>query len=258
MISPLNSGRTVVFIDGGHVRTMVAQSGIKIDFEALAKVLCGKSELLRVYYYDAKPKDGALNPFLSALSHLDNFEVRLGTLIEYSDRRVQKGVDGLLALDLTRMAMSATGCDNAVIVGSDGDHCPSVEFAKSMGVKIVGAYWDRISFNLRKACDSTIEMNCEFLEQIRIFSESAKEILESPIVEKLPAATREAEDGAVTVISPGEVVDVLSGAVATVKDGGIAIARSGSRIHALKGSRIYFYRDVQLTGTEGFELIPCV
>ncbi len=241
---------------------MVHQAGIRIDFEALVNSLVGDSELVRVYYYDAKPRDGALDGFLHKLRRVNNFEIRLGTLVECGERRMQKGVDGLLALDLTRLAMSASTFDNAVLIASDGDFFPAVGYARSLGVKIFCAYWNTASHNLRQVCDSTFQMSKAFLREIRFDGPRSSQNVQSalqPAAQPLhlwPAITRTAAEGATKVVA-GEVVDVCAGASATVSKGGIVVARSGSSIHALKGATVYLHQQVTFTGTQGFELIPC-
>lgn len=238
---------------------MVHQTGIRIDFEALVKNLIGDSELVRVYYYDAKPRDGALDGFLRNLRRIHNFEIRLGTLIECGDRRMQKGVDGLLALDLTRLAMGGAAFDNAVLVASDGDFFPAVDHARSLGVKIYCAFWNSISQNLRQVCDSTFHISKAFLNEIRIDKQPPFESVRHSAAQTAPlwpAITRTVAEGTTKVVA-GEVVDVLAGATATVSKGGTVIARSGSIIHALKGASVYLHEQVTFTGTQGFDLIPC-
>ncbi|WLR52958.1 NYN domain-containing protein [Bacillus tianshenii] len=146
--------RTAVFIDGGYLDNVLLNYGkAKIDYEKLAKSMCGKDELLRCYYYhclpfqppnptdeERKQYNGA-QKFFRTLNRLNSFSVREGKLAfrgeDHQGRPIfeQKRVDVFLATDLVLHSTKHL-ITHAVLLTGDSDFLPSLEIAKSEGVHL--------------------------------------------------------------------------------------------------------------------------
>jgi hypothetical protein len=89
--------------------------------------------LLRTYWYDGA-SDGVPTTALKAISALPRFKIRLGRLSGGG----QKGVDGLIILDLINLSLNRV-IDVAILLSGDEDLRETVLFAQGHGVTVVVA-----------------------------------------------------------------------------------------------------------------------
>lgn len=89
--------------------------------------------LLRTYWYDGA-LGGVPTPALKAISALPRFKIRLGRLAGGE----QKGVDGLIILDLINLSLNRV-IDVAILLSGDEDLRETVLFAQGHGVTVVVA-----------------------------------------------------------------------------------------------------------------------
>ena len=149
--------RVMFFVDGGYLR-----DGFKkhvghgeIDFEGLVEDLIfrplhplpvpeGRSELTRVYYYDAivDPSDDIKRhkqqrEYFHEVGLIPSFEVKLGRLVKTGKGEYrQKGVDILIAIDMLTKAFQ-NFYDIAVLIGGDDDFVDLINTVKNMANKKV-------------------------------------------------------------------------------------------------------------------------
>ncbi|MHB1087905.1 MAG: NYN domain-containing protein [Acidimicrobiales bacterium] len=89
--------------------------------------------LLRTYWYDGA-QDGVPTPALKVIAALPRFKIRLGRLSGGG----QKGVDGLIILDLINLSLNRV-IDVAILLSGDEDLRETVLFAQGHGVTVVVA-----------------------------------------------------------------------------------------------------------------------
>lgn len=70
----------------------------------------------------------------------------------------EKGVDTAIVTDLLSLA-SEDAYDVAVLLSSDADHIPAVEWVQSRGRKVVNATWAHHGFDLAKTSWATFELD---------------------------------------------------------------------------------------------------
>ena len=70
----------------------------------------------------------------------------------------EKGVDTAIVTDLLSLA-SEDAYDVAVLLSSDADHIPAVEWVQSRGRKVINASWSHHGFDLAKTCWATFELD---------------------------------------------------------------------------------------------------
>jgi hypothetical protein len=70
----------------------------------------------------------------------------------------EKGVDTAIVTDLLSLA-SEDAYDLAVLLSSDADHIPAVEWVQSRGRKVVNATWAHHGFDLAKTCWAAFELD---------------------------------------------------------------------------------------------------
>jgi NYN domain len=70
----------------------------------------------------------------------------------------EKGVDTAIVTDLLSLA-SEDAYDLAVLLSSDADHIPAVEWVQSRGRKVVNATWARHGFDLAKTSWAAFELD---------------------------------------------------------------------------------------------------
>lgn len=148
-------GRVAIFIEGGYLDEVLRKEFLmaRIDYGKLTKVLAANDDLLRTYYYHCMPyqsspstpdeakRFGSMQKFLSRLSRLDRFQVRLGKLAyRGSDAQgnrifIQKRVDILLGVDLVLLS-AKHAIERAVLLVGDSDFLPAVEAAKDEGILV--------------------------------------------------------------------------------------------------------------------------
>lgn len=148
-------GVSAIFLDGGYVEKVMHydHQEPKIDFEKLVRFMAEPDELLRAYYYHCLPYQS--NPpteeekirysqrhrFITALSFLPRFEVRLGQLAfrgRDSEGHLifqQKRVDCMVGVDMALLAGKGKITNAAVFTG-DSDIIPAIESVKREGVLV--------------------------------------------------------------------------------------------------------------------------
>jgi uncharacterized LabA/DUF88 family protein len=70
----------------------------------------------------------------------------------------EKGVDTAIATDLLSLA-SEQAFDVAILLTSDADFLPAVEWVQAKGLKVVNATWSRHGFDLAKTCWASMELD---------------------------------------------------------------------------------------------------
>lgn len=70
----------------------------------------------------------------------------------------EKGVDTAIVTDLLSLA-SEGAYDVAVLLSSDADHIPAVEWVQARGLKVINATWSRHGFDLAKTCWASFELD---------------------------------------------------------------------------------------------------
>lgn len=165
--------RVAIFIDGSNFyHGLKATFGkASINFEKFAEKLCGCRRLVRTYYYNVpvNREDGEgrfrdQQRFFMKLHNVPYMEVKLGRLVRRPGGMVEKGVDVKVAVDMLVMAFNNI-YDTAILVSGDGDYDSAVYGAKNMGKHVENAFFSRgHSDQLKKACDKTILLDEDFLE----------------------------------------------------------------------------------------------
>jgi uncharacterized LabA/DUF88 family protein len=190
------SERTALFLDAGYLDKLcqdvygVANGSRKtplaLDFKHLAAVIAPPKPW-RVYYYYCLPfADDPPLPaqpaareskrrFMAFLSSMPRWVLREGRI----ERRgphgkpeqsiyVQKRVDVMLAVDLTRLAWRGE-IGHAVLVTGDADFVPAVEDARTAGLKVTLRFAPGTAHaDLIAACNDAVPLTREGLETIRL------------------------------------------------------------------------------------------
>ena len=159
--------RVEVFVDTSYLLasfynswTTGARAQLEIDLPAVTShlntIVSDKIHLPvhRQLWYDGIPDSGP-HRYQRTLRHINGVQLRAGQLIEWGDRRTQKGVDTRLVADMVLRSVRGIVSD-IVLVSGDADMIPGVEAAVDHGVRVhlIGFGWDSISNSLRSACDT--------------------------------------------------------------------------------------------------------
>ena len=188
--------RTLVFVDTSYLLASFynsweigARAQLEIDLPevvaTLGKMITNQlhQPIHRQLWYDGIPDTGP-HRYQRALRTCDGVQLRTGQLIEWGERRTQKGVDTRLVADLVINAASEKFTDY-VLVSGDADMIPGVEEVTNRGARmhLYGFGWDSMSSALRHACDTTtiLDPREDFAEAMQL------QILEGP----LPPTIRE-------------------------------------------------------------------
>jgi len=173
-----------VFIDGGYLDKILEYNfkKIKINYETFSNILSGKYERFRTYYYycmpyrDSPPTDEQTTRysnhqrFISALSRSTRFELRQGKLQKFYDSSGQvdfrqKRVDGMLAVDMARLAWKGK-IHHAILVAGDSDYTPAVQDVKDADVLVTLVYHPSSYHDeLYSICDERREISKELIEK---------------------------------------------------------------------------------------------
>ena len=198
--------RTLVFVDTSYLLASFynswetgARSQLEIDLPEVVANLSGMitqqldQPIHRQYWYDGIPDSGP-HRYQRALRTCDGVQLRTGQLIEWGERRTQKGVDTRLVADIVVNAMRGHYTD-FVLVSGDADMIPGVEEATNAGIRVhlYGFGWDSMSSALRHACDTTtiLDPREDFADAMQL------QILEGPLppsIRERPLADAEMED----------------------------------------------------------------
>ena len=188
--------RTLVFVDTSYLLASFynsweigARAQLEIDLPEVVATLGTmitqqlNQPVHRQYWYDGIPDSGP-HRYQRSLRSCVGVQLRTGQLIEWGERRTQKGVDTRLVADLVLNATREQFSD-FVLVSGDADMIPGVQEASDMGVRVhlYGFGWDSMSSALRHACDTTtiIDPREDFADSMQL------QVLEGP----LPPSIRE-------------------------------------------------------------------
>ena len=188
--------RTLVFVDTSYLLASFynsweigARAQLEIDLPEVVATLGTmitqqlNQPVHRQYWYDGIPDSGP-HRYQRSLRSCAGVQLRTGQLIEWGERRTQKGVDTRLVADLVVNATRQQFSD-FVLVSGDADMIPGVQEAADMGVRVhlYGFGWDSMSSALRHACDTTtiIDPREDFADAMQL------QVLEGP----LPPTIRE-------------------------------------------------------------------
>lgn len=70
----------------------------------------------------------------------------------------EKGVDTAIVTDLLALA-GEDAYDVAILLSSDADHIPAVEWVQARGKKVINATWANHGFDLKRTCWAEIELD---------------------------------------------------------------------------------------------------
>lgn len=181
--------RVVIFIDGSNFYHGLKKNIGKtnLDFYEFSKLLCGKRELIRAYYYNA-PVTQKQDPvqhakqqkFFSKLDSTPYLTVKLGYFLEAERPRkiaclycskegeyllknwIEKGVDTRIATDMITLAYKNV-YDTAILVSGDGDFAYAIESVKELGKHTEVAFCSS-PYHLKKVCDKFILLTEGFMK----------------------------------------------------------------------------------------------
>lgn len=138
-------GRVAVLVDAGYLfkaggqliaSRNIGREGVVLDPEAavdqlgaVAQEITGR-ELLRVYWYDAAPRDSSFAH--REVAEIHDLKLRLGHL---NSAGQQKGVDALIITDMMTLARNRA-CDDFVLLSGDADLVAGVLQAQEHGVRV--------------------------------------------------------------------------------------------------------------------------
>lgn len=192
--------RTQIFVDTSYLLASFynswetgARAQLEIDLPDVVSTLGSmveahlKQPVHRQLWYDGIPDSGP-HRYQRALRTCDGVQLRAGQLIEWGERRTQKGVDTRLVADMVLAAVRRDFTD-LVLVSGDADMIPGVQEAVEAGVRVhLYAFgWESMSSALRHCCDTTtiLDPREDFETSMHI------EVLEGP----LPPVIRTPHDG---------------------------------------------------------------
>jgi uncharacterized LabA/DUF88 family protein len=177
-----------LFIDAGYLDKLCQEifatvnGGRKVplplDFKQLPAYLAGAKPGRTFYYYCLPYQDDPPLPaqFAAAeakkrfIGFLDGrrWITREGRLEKRKDAYIQKRVDVMLAVDLTRLAWKQE-ITRAVLLTGDADFVPAVEDARAAGVEVVLRYAPGTAHqDLIAACNRAEPLTREGLEALRL------------------------------------------------------------------------------------------
>lgn len=182
--------RTLVYVDTSYLLASFynswdsgARGQLEIDLRGVVRVLDEMisqqlgQPIQRQFWYDGIPESGP-HRYQRQLRSIDGVQLRAGQLIEWGDRRTQKGVDTLLVVDMVTAAFRSHASD-IVLVSGDADMLPGVREAVKSGVRVhlYGFGWDSTSSALRYESDTTtiLDPREDFAESMRL------NVLEGPL-----------------------------------------------------------------------------
>ena len=156
------------FVDGAYLRKVAEKAGADwpnpyalVSNVSHETAMHGfRERLLRVTYYDARPKKDSevlelMNDYWRAIEELPDTELGFGSLRGGTDRRAprQKGVDTLMAVDMLVGAFDRI-FTAVILIAGDADFVPVLQELKRRGVRtIVAAEKGSDSEDLRRVAD---------------------------------------------------------------------------------------------------------
>ena len=174
--------QAILFIDAGYLSFISKHFGegnpLRYKIENLAKNLAKSKgfECKKIYFYTAppfqssKPKEeenkrkANYDKFINKLKGISpEIVIREGRCQKIGNTYQQKGVDTLIAIDLSRIPKKEN-IDEVILLSSDTDFVPIIEDLKEDGIKVILAYFTdkkrksafSLSNHLWKACKNKI------------------------------------------------------------------------------------------------------
>jgi uncharacterized LabA/DUF88 family protein len=183
-------GTAAVYIDGGYLDKVLYYdfANKRIEYEKLTREMASPDELLRAYYYHCLPyqsnppteeekgRYSSMHRFITALSYLPRFEVRLGRLA-FRGREpsgepifVQKRVDCMIGVDMALLAGKGR-VTNVSLFSGDSDYIPAVEAVKREGILVTlwhGSFSpdSAPSRELVEICDERRQLTPEVIQRV--------------------------------------------------------------------------------------------
>jgi hypothetical protein len=71
----------------------------------------------------------------------------------------EKGVDTAIVTDLLALSGEEGGYDVAILLSSDADHIPAVEWIQGRAKKVINATWANHGFDLKKTCWADMDLD---------------------------------------------------------------------------------------------------
>jgi uncharacterized LabA/DUF88 family protein len=171
------------FIDGAHLyKTLRHYHAPRFDFARLASEMANRKAAAATFYYDCPGWRGLSGTecsvwaekqdrFLTALSHIPNFQVRLGKLSPQTCCECghavyrQKQVDTQIAVDLVVLAVKGQ-ITRASLFAGDSDFIPAVYAAQAHGCRVHLFHGPRTSADLIDACDAVTAVSAGFFSRL--------------------------------------------------------------------------------------------
>ena len=172
--------KVMMFIDGSNLFLGCSdyKQGYKIDMIKLRDKLVGDRNLIRAYYYGAKPTKGDKKQiekqmkFYHFLEH-SGFKVTVLPLrsrkykhkctkcgyVQNIDKQIEKGVDVALVIDMLILGIPRY-YDTAILVTGDLDFMRGIEELQRRGIKVEVAYFRKvgISEELVRCVDKFVDL----------------------------------------------------------------------------------------------------
>jgi uncharacterized LabA/DUF88 family protein len=159
--------KLALFIDGANLYATSKTLGFDIDYRNLLSVFCGKSYMLRAYYYTALIEDqeySSIRPLIDWLDY-NGYQVVTKPAKEFTDSNGRKKVKGSMDIELAVDAMEiADSVDHIVIFSGDGDLRPLLQSLQRQGKKVsivstVSTQPPMVADELRRQADNFIDLN---------------------------------------------------------------------------------------------------
>jgi uncharacterized LabA/DUF88 family protein len=136
----MNTGKTIVCIDGPNLGATSKLLGANIDYKSLLITLKESYDVLRVYYYTATTNAeeyNSIRPLLDYLSY-NGYTVKTKTVKVFTgpngERKVKGNMDVEIAVDMMKFSSNV---DNIILMTGDGDFRYLVEELQNRGVKVI-------------------------------------------------------------------------------------------------------------------------
>jgi uncharacterized LabA/DUF88 family protein len=183
----MSDERVCIFVDGENLFHSQKRQGIEVDYLKLKEILADGRKLVRPYYYGTRMKERKQERFFDLLRHV-GYEVKVLPLIQYGERRFEKGLDVMLVTDMLVLAHRDV-YDVAILVAGDRDYLYAVKALKEMGKRVeVSSFDDACSRELGLTADSMISLT-RIAARIQLLTQRPK------IVAGREVMGREAQEG---------------------------------------------------------------
>ena len=138
-MSPSDSSRIAIFIDGANLYATSKALGFDVDYKRLLQEFQSRGNLVRAFYYTAIVEDqefSSIRPLLDWLGY-NGYTVVTKATKEFIDASGRRKVKGNMDIELAVNAMElAEHVDQIVLFSGDGDFRPLVEAVQRRGVRV--------------------------------------------------------------------------------------------------------------------------